>query len=243
MILFTLVDPIISFLKWDWLADITIWSIVIRLILAVLGGGIIGVERASKHHAAGFRTYILVCLGSSIAMMTNQFLFETFGTGDGARLGAQVISGIGFLGAGTILVTSRNQIRGLTTAAGLWGCACLGLAIGIGFYTLALVGFVIFITVLTFLPKIEKFFIVKSTVFEIHIEFGCRADLKTFISIARDMNLKIYSIEHNPAYASSGLSVYSITFNDMNEVKQQHDVYIKKFAELEFVHFVEEQFV
>ena len=138
-----MIDPVVKFLG-DWLDDVSnIWTILIRLILAVIFGGIIGLERASKRHAAGFRTYILVCLGATLAMITNQFICEKSGQGDYARLGAQVISGIGFLGAGTILVTSKNQIKGLTTAAGLWACACMGLSIGIGYYTLAIGGLVV----------------------------------------------------------------------------------------------------
>ena len=98
-------------------------SIIARLCLAVLCGGIIGVERGRKGRPAGFRTHILVCLGSALAMMTNAYLIEYYGGGDPARLGAQVISGIGFLGAGTIIVTGRQQVKGLTTAAGLWASA------------------------------------------------------------------------------------------------------------------------
>ena len=144
-----IVDPIVKLLKWNWLSDISFGSIIIRLFLAFICGGILGFDREKKHQAAGFRTYILVCLGACVAMMTNQFIFESTGSGDSARLGAQVISGIGFLGAGTIIVTSRNQIKGLTTAAGLWACACLGLSIGIGFYTLSIIGEILLITIIT----------------------------------------------------------------------------------------------
>ena len=138
MLLSTIVDPI-SQLLGNWSFDINIWSILLRLVLAVLFGGAIGVERATKRHAAGFRTYILVCVGATLAMLVNQYTVVTFDSGDATRLGAQVISGIGFLGAGSILITSRSQVRGLTTAAGLWASACVGLAIGAGFYTAAVV--------------------------------------------------------------------------------------------------------
>mgnify|MGYP001027887749 CR=1 FL=1 len=103
-------------------------------MLTLTIGGMIGLERGSKNQSAGFRTYMLVCLGAASVMMTNQYICDHFESGDPSRLGAQVISGIGFLGAGTIIVTKRNQVRGLTTAAGLWSSACLGLAVGIGFY-------------------------------------------------------------------------------------------------------------
>lgn len=116
----------------EYFYDINIISISTRLLLAVLFGGIIGLERGSNRHPAGFRTHILVCVGATLAMMTNQYITEFFDTTDPARLGAQVITGVGFLGVGTILVTGKNRIKGLTTAAGLWASACLGLALGIG---------------------------------------------------------------------------------------------------------------
>lgn len=125
-------------------------------------------------------------------MMTNDFLSRVTESGDGARLGAQVISGIGFLGAGTILVTSRNQIRGLTTAASLWACACLGLAIGTGFYTLSIFSTIVITIVLAILPKIEELFTKRSLYFEIHIEFQTRENLKLFVNTVRQWGLTFF---------------------------------------------------
>ena len=137
MFLTEILDPIVE--KFNQLGDVTnILTICVRILAAIICGGILGLERERKKHAAGFRTYILVCLGSAVVMMLNDFLTIKSGS-DAARLGAQVISGIGFLGAGTILITSKNRIKGLTTAAGLWTSACTGLAIGAGFYTLAFI--------------------------------------------------------------------------------------------------------
>ena len=96
--------------------ELTLASIVLRILLAVFLGGVIGLERGMKNRAAGLRTYMLVCMGSCIVMVTNQYIYQAYGTGDPVRMGAQVVSGIGFLGAGSIIVTARNQIRGLTTA-------------------------------------------------------------------------------------------------------------------------------
>lgn len=121
------------------LNDITI---IVRLVLAVVIGGIVGTEREIGHKVAGLRTHMLVALGASAVMITNQYISESFIDAhvDITRLGAQVISGIGFLGAGTILTTSTNKVSGLTTAAGLWTTAVLGLTVGIGFYKLAIFG-------------------------------------------------------------------------------------------------------
>ncbi len=124
------------------LHDVDLLSILLRLSLATLFGGIIGMNRTIKGHSAGFRTHILVCIGAALVMMTNQYMVDCLGYGtDPARLGAQVITGVGFLGAGAILMRhGEDHVSGLTTAAGIWACACLGLALGIGFYSGAIIG-------------------------------------------------------------------------------------------------------
>ena len=231
------IDPLTKWLGIeDILGDITIWSIISRFILAVLCAGVIGLERARRRHAAGLRTYILVCLGSMIVILTNQYIYEVFNTGDVARLGAQVISGIGFLGAGTILVTSRSQIKGLTTAAGLWVSACIGLAIGIGFYTVAIIGTIFAFIAFTFLPKLEIWFTKGSNTIELHIELYNRESLKNFIDFVRSKGGKINLIDYNVSYAKSGLSVYTI--NMVSWVKDT-SIAVKEINELEYVNFAE----
>ena len=135
------------------LRELTYSSMLIRLLMAVVIGGILGLERGRKNRPAGLRTYMLVCLASAIVMMTNQYVTQCMGTGDPVRMGAQVISGIGFLGAGSIVVTQRNQIRGITTAAGLWASAAVGLAVGIGFYEVAIAGGLAVFSALTVVEK------------------------------------------------------------------------------------------
>ena len=189
-----------------WLSEITIGSILVRLIIIILFSGIIGIERASKRHEAGLRTYVLVCVGATVAMITNQFIYEMFNTGDAGRIAAQVISGIGFLGAGTIIITSRNQIKGLTTAAGLWACACMGISIGVGFYTLTIIGFLLILIVLMLLQPLEKHLMKYSRNYRLHIELEARTDLKDLVTFLRNNNFRINTIERNAAYANSGLS-------------------------------------
>ena len=133
----------------DYFYDVNIFSVILRLFLAVLYGGIIGLERGASKHPPGFRTHILVCVGATLAMLTNQYICETglYSPADPSRLGAQVITGVGFLGVGTILVTGGQKIKGLTTAAGLWASACIGLALGIGFYSGAIAaGILVFVS-------------------------------------------------------------------------------------------------
>ena len=217
---FTYIDPIAK-LVGEWLSGINVLSIAIRILLAALFGGIIGIERTTKKHAAGLRTYILVAIGSCMVMLTNIFIVETYGAGDIGRMGAQVISGIGFLGAGTIIITSRSRIKGLTTAAALWASAAMGLALGVGFYTLAAIGFFIIFIVLTFLPVIENYFSKHTSNYEIHIEFEKSENLREFIKYVRERNLKIKALEKNMAYESSGLSVYTIYLSHEREFKIQ----------------------
>ena len=234
-------DPIIGFFgeSLKWLGDITnIWTIFIRILLAILCAGIIGVERSRKRQAAGLRTYILVCLGAAVVMMLSDFLILNHPDADAGRLGAQVVSGIGFLGAGTILVTSKNRIKGLTTAAGLWAAACMGLTIGSGFYTLGIIGSIIIVIVLTILPKIELIFRRKTQYFELHVELDDRSNLKDLVNFLRSINVQISSIEKNPAYIQSGLSVYTMTLN--SEEKRDHDTFIETIKNLKYVNHCEE---
>lgn len=237
MILANYIDPITSWFNLDELfGKINIWSIILRFCLALMCAGFLGIERARRRHAAGLRTYILVCLGSMIVMLTNQYLHEVFGVGDVGRLGAQVISGIGFLGAGTILVTSRSQIKGLTTAAGLWAAACIGLSIGIGFYTVAILGTIFSIVAFMFLPKLEILLTKRSNRIELHIELFSRQDLKSIIDYVRAKGGRINLVDYNSAYANSGLSVYTIS---MDTWGKEPSVVVKELSELECVNFVE----
>ena len=163
-----------------WLHELTLQSIVLRTVLAMLFSGILGYEREKKGRPAGFRTYMVVCLGSAIAMMTGIYLNQGTGSGDPGRIAAQVISGIGFLGAGTILVTRQNQVKGLTTAAGLWADACLGLALGAGFYSGAVIGFAAIWCSLRILHVVDKRLSRRSKVFVVYVEFVRMKDLSVF---------------------------------------------------------------
>jgi len=137
------------------------WEVAARLLMAMVLGGVIGFEREIGNRPAGFRTHTLVCVGSTLVMLTSQYLFEAYSgivNLDPARLGAQVISGIGFLGAGTIIKYGPH-VRGLTTAASLWVVACVGLAIGAGFYWGAITATVLVYITLILLKKVEKIFV------------------------------------------------------------------------------------
>lgn len=215
-------DPIVKLFGWEQLSEPTFISILVRLLLAVVFAGCVGAERATKRHAAGFRTYIIVCVAAAVVMMTNEFIFRKFGTGDIARLGAQVISGIGFLGAGTILVTSRSQVKGLTTAAGLWASACLGLAIGVGFYTAAIIGFLIMFAVLMILPRIENSFTEKSRFFNIAVEVKDDENIKELVYFLRKEGFIIKTLNSDVSYNKTGIIMYSILFEYTDEAKLKY---------------------
>lgn len=120
---------------FDGLRELTIATVILRVILATMCGALVGIERSYNNRAAGFRTHMLVCIAASIAAMTGIYLYIYEGVPtDPTRLPAQIISGLGFIGGGTIFVTSKKNVVGLTTAAGLWASGIVGLCIGGGFY-------------------------------------------------------------------------------------------------------------
>ena len=178
------------------LQEINVVSITIRLFLATVFGGLIGVERTRKQRAAGFRTHILVCIGATLAMMTNQYLVQELDAlADPSRIGAQVISGIGFLGAGTILVTKQQEIRGLTTAAGLWASACMGLAIGIGFYEGAIIGFLYIWGVMTVLQRVDRMVQKRTKHIKLYIELENITYFDPLLSHFKERHEKIYDTQ------------------------------------------------
>ena len=211
----------------DVFYDINIISVTIRLVLAVIIGGVIGLERGANNHAAGFRTHILVCVGAALVMVTNEYICQFNELADPARLGAQVITGVGFLGAGTIMVTGRNKVKGLTTAAGLWASACLGLAIGIGFYEGALVAAILIFVSLALLPKVEAFFFNLSRSIDLYIEIDSVENFRQFVKFTKTVSTKSCKTRVNPEGASvPGAVGFTLSMSlekgaDIKEVEKQ----------------------
>lgn len=170
-------------------------SIAFRLLLALVCGGIIGFERGRKGRPAGLRTHILVCIGSSLAMITNQYLYNMGTSTDVARMGAQVISGVSFLGAGTIMITGKHQVKGLTTAASLWACACLGLTVGCGFYSAAVLGTLSIWAVNSLLHRLEIPIHSRVKVFRVYMEFREIKVIREMMTVLKDNNVKVSDLE------------------------------------------------
>ena len=198
-------DPIAALLS-SWSAEINVWSALLRIALAILCSAIIGCERATKRHAAGLRTFMLACLASAIAMMVDQSL-----GGSVPIVSAAAVIGVAIISSNSILYSSRSQIKGLTTSMGLWAIVALGLAIGAGLYALALIGFGAMLCCLSLFPPFEAYLKDRSNHFEVHLELKDRRNLQDFVTTIRRLGLRIDDIESNPAYLTSGLSVYSIS--------------------------------
>ena len=188
-------------LKMGYLRELNLVSILFRIFLSVMIGGFLGMERGKKNRPAGLRTYILVCLGSALVMMTNQYVYLTYQTGDPMRLGAQVISGVGFLGAGTIILTGRNKIMGITTAAGLWTAACGGLAIGVGFYEGAVLGGIVIAFTVSGLLRFDIWLRKKSKYLELYVEYNAeKGAFRGFLKYAREHQFEVKNIQISKGY-------------------------------------------
>jgi len=188
---------------FDYLRDINnVCAMLLRLIVAAICGGVIGIERGQKRRPAGFRTYMIVCMAAALTMIIGQYMWIKWSSItkvniDVSRFGAQVINGIGFLGAGTIIVTGRQEVKGLTTAAGLWASACMGLAIGAGFVEGALFGCIFILITITLLSKIESAIMYKARNINIYVEFESLDCLADVIEVMKSCDIRIFDVEIN----------------------------------------------
>ena len=180
---------------FDGLRDVTIWSVALRMTLAVVCGGIIGIEREYKRRPAGFRTHILICLGAAMTTLTSQYLYLVLGQyTDMARLGAQVVAGIGFIGAGTIIVTRRQRVKGLTTAAGLWAAAIIGLALGGGFYEGGLFATFLILVAELFFSRVEYRMLKNAPEVNLYVEYSDNRTMDVLLQEFREHGLKILNM-------------------------------------------------
>lgn len=222
---------------FDFLASQELlWSTLLKVVLALFAGGLIGMERGRVGRAAGMRTHILVCLGSALTAMIGLYASEVLGLGsDPLRIAAQVVSGIGFLGAGTILLKGRFQITGITTAAGLWCAATIGLAIGIGFYVGAVLTFLTVVLVITILHKIEYRLTKRNTRFGIYAEIRSDELVRKMINYLEE-NYKVTDIQVTPPRSGTVGNV-GLEANVHAENAQTPDSIARELEELEEVVF------
>lgn len=214
----------------------SIEAIVFRMVSALLMGLVIGVDRGIKRRGAGVKTHVLVCIGSALVMMTGEYIYLNFdGNTDIARIGAQVISGVGFLGVGTIIVTGKNQVRGLTTAAGLWACACLGLAAGIGFVEGAFVTLILVMLTLELLTKMDVWLHACAKIFDLYLEFPNNQCAVQFRSELKKMDVKVRNSIWN-SDKSGGEGLNAIVGIEVYDRKQRNEIFdaIRKMDCVEF---------
>lgn len=219
------------------LRDFNLISIVVRLVLAMLLGGTIGLERGKQGRAAGMRTHIFVCLGATLATMIGFYSTMVLdSSGDPLRVAAQVISGIGFLGVGTILLKGRFQITGLTTAAGLWCAAAIGIALGTGFYEGAIITFICSVLTVTIISRVEHMFNKKYSRFGIYVEICSDKYVREAIDLL-EKKYKVSDIQvTSPRSGTQGnVGIEANVHN--NDFSTSPDVVSKELETEEFVIF------
>jgi len=202
---------------FDPLRDLTFAAVTARMVLAFLCGGAIGIEREYKRRPAGFRTHILICLGAAMTTLTSQYLAAATGyTTDVARLGAQVVAGVGFIGAGTIIVTRRQRVKGLTTAAGLWTAAIIGLAIGAGFYEGALFATGLILVAELVFSRLEYYILHNSPEIHLYLEYIERDSLDRVLAVCQERGVKVLGMEVTRSAASekhNACAIFNLRLN------------------------------
>lgn len=181
----------------EYLHTLSVGTTLFRLLLAMVLGAVIGVDRGMKKRVAGVKTHMIVCMGATLVMMTGEYIrlySNGAGVGDTARLGAQVVSGIGFLGVGTIVVTGQKHVSGLTTAASLWTAGCIGLATGIGFYSGACFATVGIMMIFRHGKRLEAYAESHSNTYEVYMEFENEDKMEEAIKELKDKDISITGV-------------------------------------------------
>mgnify|MGYP004628154743 CR=1 FL=1 len=233
-------DPIATRLG-AWSVEIGAAAVIFRILLSVALAAVIGCERSSKRHSAGLRTFILVSLASTVAMLLDIYLSAK---GDELYIiSASTVIAAAIISVNSMLFSSRNQIKGLTTSMGLWATGIIGLTAGAGLYTVTLVSFAALLCCLSLFPAFETYLKNRSNHFEVHLELKSSEYLQDFVTVIRRLGLFIDDIESNPAYVNSGLSVYSIAISiDTAELKKYktHKEIIEALKTLDYIYHIEE---
>ncbi len=189
--------------------SISIATVLIRLLVATAFGFVVGINREKKRRGAGTRTHALVCMSSCLVMITSEYLAVTYAdyNGDVMRLGAQVISGMGFIGAGTIVVTRYNHIRGLTTAASLWATACLGLVIGAGFISAGIAATAIMLFLLITVDELDRYMKRHTMVRDYLMVFDSLNGLSQFMTEVKKAKVRILNVDLNRSNADEKIVI------------------------------------
>ena len=181
---------------FDFAREMTLLGVAVRMVAAVICGGLVGLEREFKRRPAGFRTHILICLGSSVTILTNLYLYQVMHMyTDISRMGAQAIAGIGFIGAGTIIVTGRKRVKGLTTAAGLWAMSVIGLVCGAGYLELAFFSTAMVLLAEIVLSKFEYRYVRRVEDMHLYIEYRESVCIEEIMKVLRRQKIPLTDLE------------------------------------------------
>lgn len=234
------------------LRELNILSLCVRLLLGIMFSGFLGFSRNIKQRPAGLRTYMLVSIGAIMTMTLAQFelimietvwsdAYQEIGIGlDLSRYGAQVINGIGFLGAGSIILAGNRKVKGMTTAAGLWASGCMGLALGAGFYEGAIVGFLLLFICLSFLPIIENSILLKSKNMNVYIEFRSIKSLKKVIEFIKSLDISIFELDVFNNFDNPNTLIGANFYMQLSKKNIKHSEVIMALSEFDEICNVEE---
>jgi len=226
---------------FDFIREMDMLAVTARLVLAVLCGGVIGIEREVRRRPAGFRTHILICMGSAITILTNLYLYQVMHLyTDISRMGAQVIAGIGFVGAGTIIVTRRQHVKGLTTAAGLWTASIIGLACGAGYAECAIFATLMVLLAELVLMQLEYRLVKRSSDMNIYVEYRQPSTVQRLVRILRSEKVPMNDMEVNRLPDTDGNYRYSAILTvRVNRTEMEENV-IQRFQAIDDILTVEE---
>ena len=234
------------------LRDFNVVSVIVRTFLSVLCGALIGYGRSQKERSAGFRTYTLICLGACMSVLLTLYLQEMLDTQwaeqvaaagakfDASRIAAGTISGIGFLGAGIIIKGSHQQVKGLTTATGLFTTVCLGLAVGIGFYECVFWALFVIVLVLNIMTPLEADFKRQLRNITLNVEFETVENIQQISEVIIAQNASIYDIDIERSASKGDKLCSAIFILQMARGQNSHSAMLSSVAELPFVHSVQE---
>ena len=210
---------------FDPFRTLSFTTLLLRMVLAFFCGGVIGIERELKRRPAGFRTHILICMGAAMTTIVSQYLYlEMHYQTDMARIGAQVIAGIGFIGAGTIIVSRRQRIKGLTTAAGLWATAIVGLSLGSGFYESGIITVILILTVELVMSKVERFVLKNTPELNVYVECKDRYSLERIVDTLSERKVRVVNMEVMRAETGDSISISVIFLLRLQKSIQANDV-------------------
>lgn len=222
-----------------YIEEFNIVSVIVRLMLSTFAGALIGLERRVHGKSAGVKTFSLVCLGASLVMVTNEFLMDAYPGGDVARLGAQVISGVGFLGVGTIIITGRNYVKGLTTAASLWTTACLGIAFGSGYIAAGLIALLFVFLIMTVLSGIGRKADAYTPYIHLYLEVSKESGIETLYDYVQENEFRITSMDKQQKNALNDNDITLLVEIDMHK-RINHAQIIESLGKVDAVHYIEE---